>query len=156
MEILCTRLPSGALAPVDAEQAERLKHIKAGATVRCEIAQVRNPAFHRKWFALAKFAYDIWTDTMPEREYRGQPVRPNFDRFRKELTILAGFGEPVWNINGDMRMEAKSLSFGSMSEDEFQRCYSALIDVILHKVLSGTKLTEADLRAHADRVLQFS
>ena len=53
-------------------------------------------------------------------------------------------------------MEAKSLSFGSMSDDEFQRCYSALIDVILHKVLSGTKLTEADLRAHADRVLQFA
>lgn len=156
-ELLLTRTVDGALRPMDDEGVERIQKIKAGNTVRCEIVQMRNWKFHKKWFVLARFAYDIWSESMPARSYRGMPVRPNFDRFRKELTILSGHGEPVWNIEGEMRMEAKSLRWDRMDEQTFEELYSATIDTILQRILSfRTDLSDEKIRNHVDQVLRFS
>jgi len=154
MEVLCRRVPGG-LAPESEEEAEKLKKLKAGASVRVTVTQEVNAKFRRKWWALAKFAFDLWSDTMPDREYRGQEVQRSFERFRKDLTILAGHFRPVWAVNGEMRVEAASLKFSRMDNETFETLYSATINAVLSKILSGTKLTEADLRAHVDRVLEF-
>ena len=58
----------------------------------------------------------------------------NFDRFRKDIIVLAGYYDATYRLNGDTRIEAKSISFGSMSEDEFEKLYSACVDVILQYV----------------------
>jgi len=154
MEVLCRRVPGG-LAPESEEEAEKLKKLKAGASVRVMVTQEVNAKFRRKWWALAKFAFDLWSDTMPDREYRGQEVQRSFERFRKDLTILAGHFSPVWAVNGEMRVEAASLKFARMDNETFEKLYSATINAVLSKILTGTKLTEADLRAHVDRVLAF-
>lgn len=154
MEVLCRRVPGG-LAPESEEEAAKLKKLKAGASVRVTVTQEVNARFRRKWWALAKFAFDLWSDTMPDREYRGQEVQRSFERFRKDLTILAGHFSPVWAVNGEMRVEAASLKFSRMDNETFEALYSATINAVLSKILSGTKLTEADLRAHVDRVLEF-
>ena len=154
MEVLCRRVPGG-LAPESEEEAEKLKKLKAGASVRVTVTQEVNAKFRRKWWALAKFAFDLWSDTMPDREYRGQEVQRSFERFRKDLTILAGHFSPVWAVNGEMRVEAASLKFSRMDNETFEKLYSATINAVLSKILTGTKLTEADLRAHVDRVLAF-
>lgn len=153
-EVMCRRVPGG-LAPESEAEAEKLRRIKNGASVRVKVAQEINPKFRRKWWALAQYAFEIWSDTMPEKQYRGQEVQPNFERFRKDLTILAGHFHPIWNIKGEMRVEADSLSFGSMDEQTFERLYSATINAILTKILASTKLTEDDLRAHVERVMRF-
>ena len=153
-EVMCRRVPGG-LAPESEAEAEKLRRIKNGASVRVKVAQEINPKFRRKWWALAQYAFEIWSDTMPEQQYRGQEVQPNFERFRKDLTILAGHFHPIWNIKGEMRVEADSLSFGSMDEETFERLYSATINAILTKILASTKLTEDDLRAHVERVMRF-
>ena len=46
-------------------------------------------------------------------------VLKNFDRFRKDLTVLSGFYNATYTFRGDVRLEPKSLSFGSMCEEEF-------------------------------------
>lgn len=153
-EVMCRRVPGG-LAPESEAEAEKLRRIKNGASVRVKVAQEINPKFRRKWWALAQYAFEIWSDTMPEQQYRGQEVQPNFERFRKDLTILAGHFHPIWNIKGEMRVEADSLAFGSMDEETFERLYSATINAILTKILASTKLTEDDLRAHVERVMRF-
>ena len=153
-EVMCRRVPGG-LAPESDAEAEKLRRIKAGASVRVKVTQEINPRFRRKWWALAQYAFDVWSDTMPDMQYRGQEVQPNFERFRKDLTILAGHFHPVWAVNGDLRVEADSLAFGSMDEETFERLYSATINAILSKILASSNLTEADLRAHVDRVMRF-
>jgi len=155
-EVFLTKTPSGHLMPVDASSAEELERFKPGQAIRCEVKRARSYPYHKRWFALAKYAFDIWSETMPRMEYRGQQVQPNFDRFRKDLTILAGFYEPVFNVRGEMRVEPKSLSFGSMDQAEFESVYSASIDAVLTKVLNNPKLTEKSVREAVDRVLMFS
>lgn len=155
MEILCTKGPSGALLPMDDEQAAKVAKLKAGSVLRVDVTQVRNGRFFRKFWVLAQFAFDIWSDTMPRQQYRGQEIQPNFERFRKELVILAGYFTPVWNVAGELRVEAKSISWAKMGEEEFEALFSACINAVLGKILSSSRFTEAQIRAHVDRVLQF-
>jgi len=155
-ELVMIRQPGGALVPATDEDAEALRKIKAGAAVRVEVKQIRNYKFLQKWMTLVKFAFDLWVERIPPKEYRGQPVKPNFDRFRKDLTILSGHYTATYNARGEVRLEAKSVSFANMAEDEFERLYSDTIDVVLQKILTGTKLTEEQLRNHVDAVLAYS
>lgn len=154
MEVMCRRVPGG-FAPESDEEAAKLTKLKAGASVRVKVTQEVNAKFRRKWWALAQFAFELWRDTVPEMKYRGQEVQPNFERFRKDLTILAGRFHPVWTLKGEMRVEADSLSWSRMDDEQFEAFYSATINAVLSKILNHTKLTEADLRAHVERVLSF-
>lgn len=155
-EMICIRQPGGALIPATDEDAEALRKIKAGSAVRVEVRQVRNYKFHRKFFALCKYAFDIWAETIPPKEYRGQPVRPDFDRFRRDLIILTGRFDATYSAKGDVRLEAKSISFANMKEDEFEKMYSDAIDVILQKILAGRGYTEEQLRNYVDNVLAYT
>ncbi len=155
-ELVMIRQPGGALVPATDEDAEALRKIKAGAAVRVEVKQIRNYKFLQKFFCLAKYAFDIWSETIPQKEYKGQPVKPDFDRFRRDLIILTGRFDATYNARGEVRLEAKSISFGSMGEDEFEKLYSDTIDVVLQKILTGTKLTEDQLRNYVDNVLAYT
>lgn len=155
-EIFLTKGPGGQLLPQDDDALELVQKLKPGTPLRCSITREVNARFRRKWWALAKYAFDIWSDTCPEMQYQGQPVQPSFDRFRRDLTILAGHYTPVFNARGELRVEAKSLAWSRMSEEVFERLYSATIDAVLQKVLRGTGLTERQLRDHVDRVMSFA
>jgi hypothetical protein len=157
MEVLLTKAPGGALIPMDDEQAGKLTKIKGGATVRCEIKQMRNAKFFRKWWVLVKYAYDLWADHLPTTmTWRGQRVQPEFERFRKDLTIMAGYFETVFDIRGDVRVQAQSLAWGSMDEETFERLYSATIQAVLTKIEAARNLTEEQLREYVDNVIRFA
>lgn len=150
------KAPNGALVPMDEDQAQKVKRFKAGSVVRGEFSAMRNGRFFRKWFVLAQFAFDIWEGSMEPTEYRGQPVQPVFDKFRKDLTILAGYWHPVFNIDGTFKVEADSISWANMDEETFERMYSKTIDAILAKVLPRHGLDRQTIDAHVDRVLEFA
>lgn len=155
MEVYFTKGPRGSLLPLDDEQAELLAKLPQGALVRAQIASPRNAKFHRKCFALLNYAYGVWKELQPPREWRGQPVVTSFERFREDVTILAGHYEPVFNAQGELRLIAKSISFAKMDDVAFEQFYSRLIDTLLTKVLTNTKLTEAKLREYVEQVLRF-
>lgn len=155
-DVVMIRQPGGTLAPATDEDAEALRKIKPGAAVRVEVKQIRNYKFLQKWFTLAKYAFDIWQETVPPQEYRGVEVRPNFDRFRKDLIIMSGHYDPVFNARGELRLEAKSIGFANMSENQFEVLYSATIDVILRKILDGHGMTEDELRDHVEAVIRYA
>ena len=154
-ELLMTKTPSGALIPVSEEEAEKLRRIKSGATVRCDIRQMRNYKFHKKFFSLIKFLFDIWEDGVPRSLYRGIEVRPNIDRFRKDLIILSGRYDATYNVRGEVRLEAKSISFASMSEDEFERLFSDVINIALERVINRPDLSEEKIRQYCDHLMQY-
>ena len=156
MEILMLKAPNGALVPANEEEAEKLKRIKPMAMTRVGVAVVRNGPFLRKWMALAHVAYDMWTETMEPIEYRGQKVQPVFEKFRKDLTILAGYWHPVFKIDGTFTVEADSISYANMDQETFEALYSKTIDAILAKVLPRHGLSRQALDHHVDRVLEFA
>ena len=155
MSEILLRKVRGVLIGADDEAEQFIQKVALGTTLRCSVTKMRNPKFHRKWFVLAKFAFDIWVDTVKPLQYKGQPVKATFDRFRKDLTILAGYYESTYNVRGEVRLEAKSLSWAKMSEEEFAKLYSDTIDTILTKVLNRPDLTPEKVRAAVDELMRF-
>lgn len=158
MELLFQRGASG-LLPACEEAQEWLKRKKFGATILVEPRGMRNGSFHRKWFALVQLAYDYWKDDVQTVMHKGVNVLPDFDRFRRDVTILAGFHRAVVNIKGDVRLEAESLKWASMTEERFSELYDATIRVLLERVFNGTVCptwTESELRRVADEVMSFA
>ena len=155
MDVLLVKLPGGMLAPLDDESADQLKKIKSHHVLECKLKRNRKPEFHRRFFKLLDIGFDAWTEVAPEVTYRGQAILPNRERFREDITILAGYYEATFNLRGEVRMKAKSISFASMDQDEFEGLYSAVIDVLLRNVLTQVGYTEQSLREHVDRVLSF-
>lgn len=132
-DLVLTKTPAGALAPADEPTAEYIRKLRMGVPLHGEFTRMRNPQFHRKAFALFKLAFEAWD--APALEYRGEPVAKDFDRFRRDLTILAGHYEAVTNLRGEVRLEAKSLKFARMSEDEFETVYRGVLNTVWEKLL---------------------
>jgi hypothetical protein len=156
MELAFLKMPHGALVPMDEPARERTEKWRSGAVIRGDFKEMRNGAFFRKWWSLVQFAFDIWEGTREEKLYKGEPVQANFDRFRKDVTIMAGHYDPVYAASGEVRLEAKSLRWDKMNEQEFEELYSKTIDVILQKVLKNPLITEDTLRNYVDRVIQYA
>ena len=108
MEIGLIRIPQG-FAAADDEAVEGLKHFPLGSIARLDVKLMRNYQFFKKWWALVKMGFDYWAESNSPMDYKGIPVQSEFHRFRKDVTIMAGFFQPVWNLNGEMRVEAESL-----------------------------------------------
>lgn len=155
-EILLLKTASGAMVPVSEEESEKLRRFKVGATLRCDIHEMRNGPFFRKWWALVTFAFGQWSDTAEMPTYKGQRVQPAIQRFRKDITIMAGYFHVVADVNGNVHLEADSISFANMVEETFEALYSATINVVLQKILPGRGYTEQQLRALVDQVLEFA
>ena len=134
------------LVPASPEDSEALGHMKLGERVRAKITRPRNPQFHRKFFALMKVGYDAFDPP----EIIGQK---NFDQFRKDVIIRAGYYEQWVRLDGSIQTVAKSISFGKMSQEDFEKLYSACIDVLLQSVLS--QYTQEDIDQVVDEVLGF-
>ena len=140
----------GNVRPMRQDDADYFAKKPNGTVMRGKFSEMRNGRFFRKWWSLAKFAFEHWE--FGDYEWKGQKVEPNFERFRKDLTILAGHGQPVWNIKNELRMEAKSISWGKMTEQEFEEFYSKSIDAVLKGL---GHYTEQELRNVIDELVGF-
>ncbi len=151
METLLIKTPQGALIPADEEQAEQLSRYKVGSLVRATTQEVRNGPFHRKFFSMLDVGFDAWEPE--EKEYRGLPAQKNRVRFRKDCIIAAGFYEVTVDLNGDLKLNAKSIKFARMEQDEFEQVYSAVANVLLQRVLKN--YTRDDLDQVVDQILGY-
>lgn len=131
MKMYLRKLPGGTLVPDNDESAEWLQGIKSGDVISAEVAKPRNYKFHRRYFALLNLGFEAWSPLTAE--HNGMPVVKNFDRFRKDVAISSGFYELTVNLRGETRAEAKSISFASMSEEEFEQLYQKTITLFLSK-----------------------
>jgi hypothetical protein len=141
-EIVLMKGPSNTLIPCDPQAAEYIAKLKMGAGIKAQVTQQRNPAHHRKFMALLNLAFDAWEPG--ELQYKGETVQKNFDQFRKDITILAGHFETVVNLKGEIRVVAKSISFASMAQDEFDQLYNSAANVILARILKTYSRDDLD------------
>lgn len=98
---------------------ENAKKIPLNEPFEIDYKKQRNIKFHRKFFALIKLVFD------------NQEQFSNIEILRKELTIEAGFYNEYPNYQGEVKKDAKSISFSSMDEIEFNEFYDRIIDAIV-------------------------
>lgn len=155
MDLIIVKTASGLFAPYGEESQEAVAKVKVGQLLQGKFTRMRNYEAHKRWWALCSLAFDIWSETAPTLEYKGEPVLPRLDNFRKDLTILAGWYDAHVNMKGEVRLEAKSISFAAMDQTEFEAMYGKCIQVILDKVLRPGSMTEEQLRQRVEDVLGF-
>jgi hypothetical protein len=144
------------LFPAYKADAERIEKIKLGSLLLADVKQPRNPMFHRKFFALLNLAYEYWNPGPVT--YRGKQIEVprDFERFRKDVLIMAGFRRPVVNIKGELRLEPDSISFASMDEERFQECYGAVFNVLWDMILSRVDgMTQEEVDRLVDQMLSY-
>lgn len=147
MDICLIKQFNNALYPATPADVEKLAKVKSGEGIICSYKKPRNFEFHKKYFALLNYAFDIWEP--PEEA----PAK-NFDRFREEVTMAAGHYNVVPSIKGDTRYIAKSISFAAMDEIEFQDLYEKSVSFLLKYVLKN--YTREDLDAVLLNLSEFA
>ena len=143
-----------ALVPDCDEEVEKIKRFKVGKVIKCEVAEMRNGAFFRKWWSLMSTAFDMMSANVTPMMHNGVPVRMCKEHFRKSLIITAGYFDAVYGIDGSVQLTAHSLKWSQMTEETFEELYSATIDAILQHVLPG--LDEEDLNEAMERTLAYA
>jgi len=159
MDIQMQKAANGILVPSDEEAQQELSKLKLGQPVRVTIVRQRNYTFLKKWFALINFAFDYFETPALNYSPKMQGLldaakitpEKSLDRFRKDVTILAGYYDATYRLNGEVRIEAKSISFASMNEEDFEKMYSKTIDVVIRHVLP--EYTESELRKQIEDVI---
>lgn len=129
MKLEFIKQAGGMLMPADDYTADKLTKFKTGGQYAVDIKRTRNPHFHAKMFALFNFCFQYWAGG---HEFQDESLQ--FDEFRKELTKTAGFYDQVFDLQGKFTIVAKSLSFGSMDQEEFEQCYSAIIQAAMTNI----------------------
>lgn len=143
---------SHGLLPADAESRAWYEKLRAGVTVAATMRVPRNIRFHRKYFAMLNVAYENWDK--PEIETPYGKATCTISKFRRDVTILAGYGEPVCNVKGEWRMEAKSIAFGRMDEAEFDRLYQDTLNIVLERFLP--EWSEETMQNAINQMLEFA
>ena len=118
MKVFLVKQGNGSYLPANNSDHDTLRKIKVGAIVSCDIKQPRNIGFHKKFFALINLVFE------------NQEIYDNIDFLRKELTMKAGFYDTYLNHKGVQKYEAKSISFASMSQEEFESLYQRFLDAV--------------------------
>ena len=140
------------LLPIDDDGKEWFAKLKSGAQVTAKVSVQRNRKFHRKFFAMLKVAYE--NNEWPEIDTPYGPAKTSAKMFRRYVTVKAGFFHMDVTPDGNFRPEAESIKFGKMEEAEFEKLYSAVLDVILQRFLSNW--TRGDMDNAVDQILEFA
>lgn len=104
----------GVLKPLDPIDVDYFYKLKEDTVYSCEIKKLRNPRFHRMFFAMINICFD------------NQEIFKDIEYFRKEMLKASGYYNSYVNHKGITQYEAKSISFGSMDQDEFKTVYESV------------------------------
>lgn len=127
----------GGLSPASDEVADKLTKFKSGEMYVVDIKRTRNPGFHAKVFKFFEFCLENWS--ADKTHWENMTEAKQGESFRKQLTIQAGYFDQTYSLDGTgFVITAKSLSFASMEQEEFEACYSALINAAIKHVFSST------------------
>jgi len=157
IEIEIVKTPTGIRGATEEDEKKYRKFrefittLENGEIARVGYVKPRNPKFHRKFFVLLGIAFDAWEPR--RKKFKGMPVQKNFERFRKDVTIAAGFYDLVATRNGGVRHEAKSIAFDNMDDDEFHKVYNAVSQVLIDGVLTTKGYRKEDVDDVVEKIL---
>ncbi|MDE2232546.1 MAG: DUF1367 family protein [Patescibacteria group bacterium] len=140
--VLLAKTLSGKLEPCDDNGRDRLAKIGAGDIVLCEIKRGRNIKFHRKLFAMLNIIF------------KNQEHYKSIDDLLAVAKLSTGHVHTIETRHGIVRLPA-SISFSSMSEDDFSDFYDRVTNWVCESVIPGLNREHLDQEV-ADELLEFS
>lgn len=117
-KVLLVKQANNSFLPAYDSDYETMRKVKVGETIQVSFSKPRNIGHHRKFFALINMVFE------------NQEIYKNQDHLRKELTMKAGYYDNYINHKGIEKYEAKSISFGSMCQDDFEDLYQRFLDAV--------------------------
>ena len=120
MKLLLRNTLTG-LMPLYPSDFDEKRKLKLGQDYEAEIVNPRNVGFHRKFFALVNLGHENTSLDMP------------FETYRKYLIMKAGYFKTYQAPKG-VFYEPDSISFGSMSQDQFEEVYSRVLDKVIEDI----------------------
>ena len=127
------------LIPAMDSDKEIFNKLKNFETYRFKFSRPRNYKFLQKFFVLLKIVFE------------NQSQYNNFDHFRHDLTVECGFYDIRNNkFTGEQILVAKSISFASMNEFEFEQLFNVFID----KVVQIYEFDEVGFKEEIDLEIQ--
>ncbi len=151
---LCLFKKSEYMVPARECDVELIRNLSPDVLYTIKKTKMRNVKFFRKWWSMIHFAFEHWEPAaLPEQRFKDLECGKNIERFRKDITILAGHYDASYRLNGEMRVEAKSIAFDEMSEEEFVEFYKQCFDVIAKHVFSH--YTHEELQDVERQLMEF-
>ena len=130
--------------PETDEDHEQKRKLKIGATYEAVFREVRNPKFHRLFFALLNCSWSYLTEAQQEF------FKNNVEKFRETLLIATGYTETFYDIRRAAWLEKpRSMAFDKMSESDFSDFYERAKDVIFNYFI------DPSLRDEFEQQLRF-
>lgn len=131
MELHIVKQLDGRFIPAYDSDWEKAQKIKIGEIHKCSITKPRNLKHHKMFFGLINMVYD------------NQERFQHIEDLREQLIIEAGYFETYISLQGEVVRKAKSMSFASMDQWEFQELYERIKDVIcIHFRITSEQIEE--------------
>ena len=114
------------LIPCYDNDYDEKKRLKEGEYYVADIATVRNPKLHRKYFALINLAWEYVPGVEQEFLY-------NNDKkvFRKTIEMAAGHCEVIYNMKLETFTHIPvSISYETLDNTAFEKLYNSVLDVL--------------------------
>ena len=145
---------SNALVPADSGEAQAIAELEhSPGVLKVRVTQSRTNKFHRKGMGLFRFLFNLWEPA--DMVAAGIPVKKDFDSFRENLTIQAGFFRQVFRVDGGFEIKAESLAWGSMDQTRFSAVFNAVIDVGLRLLPNMATMSREQVDAGVEELLRF-
>lgn len=139
------------LTPATEEDWEKHNRYKLGSLVSGKFTEKRNGQFHNKFFSMLDVGFQAWNPGELDEKW-GVPEK-NPEQFREDVIIKAGYYTVSARLDGSIRVRAKSIKFGKMQQEEFEKLYSNVVNVLLRDVL--TNYTKDDLNNVVNQILGY-
>lgn len=109
------------------EDYDKKKMLKVGTVYEATVKELRNVAFHRKYFCLINLAWEYLD------EHQRAFFKEDVNAFRKTVEVAAGHYEPVYSVARQTWLEVpKSIAFDKLSESDFEQLYEKVKTVIFN------------------------
>lgn len=118
MKLYLQKTMSG-LKPLYDSDSDMYKKIPFDTPLEFNVKVPRNLQFHKKYFAALNLAF------------QNQEEFKSFEIFREAVQIGAGFYDKIQRLHGEEVIQARSISFAKMSQEEFDNLYFAVLDTII-------------------------
>lgn len=123
------------LKPAFDTDKDQYNKIPMNSILEFDVKIPRNEKLHRKFFALLNLAYNNQSN-YKNPDYFRQDVMKAIGQFNERINYLDG---------GTVTLEAKSIKFANMGNDEFNSIYEDTLDYIAKQLGVGTKEIESEL-----------
>ena len=130
------------LVPCYDDDYDEKKRLKDGEYYMANITTIRNPKFHRKYFALINLAWEYVPCVQQEFLY-------NNDKkvFRKTIEMAAGHCDVIYNIKlGTFTHIPVSISYETLDNIAFEKLYNSVLDVLFATVFKD--ISEEEYKSH--------